>query len=473
MLRSGRYVTTLGVIAAIGLLMLAYTYNDVIIYSNNLRISEKIDSLVQTFTGNEANHSGINEASRSGINDATRSGIYDVTRSGITEVNRIRINEAKRSGINEAKRSGRNEASRSGINEANRSGINAVNRSVIRILYASKCFSDADWSWGVGSAPLETCPHLIGRCEFTSDMSLANESHALLFHMRNPITFPKFRPPQQKWIFALRESPVHTYKNLKHLQNVFNLTMTYLLSAENNVDWSYGSCLSKTDNSRLRLDGHSGTPSSDAASAKPLDVNYASGKKHLVAWFVSNCHTPSRREQYVKEMQKYADIHIYGCGPYRCPKSKGEYCYSGLLKNDYKFYLSFENSFCNEYVTKKLWHVLSVDIVPVVLGHANYSHWLPAHSYIDVRDFDSPRHLVDYLKRLDADDALYNEYFRWKSQYSCDIRSFNNACELCRYLHETKGRQQRVDDMVTRWDRKKNCLTAGQFYRTLGVSIGT
>ena len=468
MLTSRRCVTTSGVFAAISLLMMAYMHNNVFIYNTNLRIPETI-KLMQTYKGNEASRSGINEANHSGINEASRSGINEANHSGINEASRSGINEANHSGINEASRSGINEANQSGINEASRSG----NSDVIRILYASGCFSSADWTWGVGSAPLETCPHLIGRCEFTSNMSLANESHALLFHMRNAIRFPNFRPPQQKWIFAIRESPVHTYTNLKHLQNVFNLTMTYLLSAENNVDWSYGSCLSKTDNFRLRLDGHSDTPSSDAASAKPLDVNYASGKKHLAAWFVSNCRTSSRREQYVREMQKYTDVHIYGCGPHKCPKSKGEYCYSELLKNDYKFYLSFENSFCKEYVTKKLWHVMSVDIVPVVLGHANYSHWLPAHSYIDVRDFASPRYLVDYLKRLDANDTLYNEYFRWKSKYRCDIRSFNNACELCRYLHETNGRQQRVDDMITRWGSKKNCLKAGEFYRTLGFNVGT
>ena len=256
-------------------------------------------------------------------------------------------------------------------------------------------------------------------------------------------------------------------KDLKLFQNVFNLTMTYLLSAENNVDWSYGSCLSKTDNSRLRLDGHSGTPSSEGASAKPLDVNYASGKKHLVAWFVSNCRTSSRREQYVREMQKYADIHIYGCGPYECPKSKGEYCYSGILRNDYKFYLAFENSFCKRYFTKKLWRVMSVDIVPVVLGHVNYSHMLPVHSYIDVRDFTSPRLLGDYLKRLDANDTLYNEYFRWKARHRCGLRDFNNACDLCQYLHDTNGRQQRVDDVL--WGPQENCLSAELFCRTLGV----
>ena len=342
---------------------------------------------------------------------------------------------------------------------------------VIKILYASGCFSLPDWGWGVGSAPLKTCPHLIGRCEFTRNMALANESHALLFHMRDPIRFPKFRPPQQKWIFSVRESPAHTMgsKALKRFQNVFNLTMTYRYLAENNVDWTLGSCLSKTDNSRLQWDGRLNARPSDATSAAPLDRNYARGKKHLIAWFVSNCKASSRREMYVKEMQKHADVHIYGCGPYKCPKSKGDFCYNKLLQNDYKFYLSFENSFCKGYVTKKLWRVMSVDIVPVVLGYANYSHMLPAHSYIDVRDFASPRLLVEYMKRLDANDTLYNEYFRWKARYRCGIRDFNNACDLCQYLHDTNGRQQRVDDVVSRWGPHENCLSAEVFYRTLGL----
>ena len=196
---------------------------------------------------------------------------------------------------------------------------------------------------------------------------------------------------------------------------MFNLTMTYVHSHENDIDWSYGRCSRITDNDR-RLEAELDSEARSPGDASSHHVNYARGKKHLAAWFVRHCSTNSRREMYVKEMQKYADIHIYGCGPYKCPKSSGKYCYEELLNNDYKFYLSFENSFCKDYVTEKLWRVMSINIVPVVMGHVNYSHIMPTHSYIDVRDFASPKHLVDYLKRLDANDTLYNEYFRWKTR---------------------------------------------------------
>ena len=37
-------------------------------------------------------------------------------------------------------------------------------------------------------------------------------------------------------------------------------------------------------------------------------VNVESTKTRLVAWLVSNCHTPSHREEYVKDLRKYSRI---------------------------------------------------------------------------------------------------------------------------------------------------------------------
>jgi hypothetical protein len=54
---------------------------------------------------------------------------------------------------------------------------------------------------------------------------------------------------------------------------------------------------------------------------------------------------------------------------------------------EYKFYLSFENSVCEDYVTEKFWKVLDYSIIPVVLGGANYSKFAPTKSYINARDF--------------------------------------------------------------------------------------
>ena len=67
------------------------------------------------------------------------------------------------------------------------------------------------------------------------------------------------------------------------------------------------------------------------------------------------------------------------------------------------FYLAFENSICNDYVTEKFFRGLQVTIsnqespcekqdiqapvVPIVLGGANYSALAPNHSFIHVNDF--------------------------------------------------------------------------------------
>ena len=340
-------------------------------------------------------------------------------------------------------------------------GSGDVSSEVIRILYATGLNKLRDWHWGEGSAPLRACPNMIGRCEFTSDMSLVNESDALMFYMRNRVDTHLFRQPHQKWIFAIFESPIHTHRILNNFENMFNLTMTYVHSPENDIDWSYGRCSRITDDDR-RL---------EAGDASSRHGNYARGKKHLAAWFVSHCETGSRREMYVKEMQKYADIHVYGCGPYKCSKRTGKDCYEKLLNNDYKFYLSFENSFCKDYVTEKLWRVMSINIVPIVLGHVNYSQMLPPHSYIDVRDFDSPKHLAAFLKRVDANDKLYNEYFRWKTRYRCGAVGKNNVpCDLCRHLHKTRGHQERVKNLTSFWGIDNNCIDARTFYQTLGVN---
>ncbi len=61
-------------------------------------------------------------------------------------------------------------------------------------------------------------------------------------------------------------------------------------------------------------------------------------------------------------------------------------------------------------------HISRHDIVPIAMGARpeDYLRSSPDHSYIHVDDFDSPKELADHLRRLDQDDKLYNEYFKWK-----------------------------------------------------------
>jgi len=58
---------------------------------------------------------------------------------------------------------------------------------------------------------------------------------------------------------------------------------------------------------------------------------------------------------YIRELQKYIQIDVYGnCGTLSCEKRRGKDCFD-MLKKDYYFYFSFENSNCRDYITEKLY----------------------------------------------------------------------------------------------------------------------
>ena len=334
-------------------------------------------------------------------------------------------------------------------------GSSAITKSKpILVLYWTTAFGTRDWGWGVGASPLSLCPELLGQCEFTSDLSRIKESDILLFHMRDNLNLPPHHLPHQKWVFSVRESSLHTFANLQSLQGTFNMTMTYARSAH--VPWCYGVCEALSPSSHPNYD---------------KTFNYAAKKKHLVAWFVSNCRTPSKRETYAEALGKHIDVQTYGCGgKYKCSKGDKAIC-DRRLNDDYKFYLSFENSLCRDYVTEKLWRILQINVVPIVLGRSNYSDILPPHSYIDVRDFASPRHLADYLNLLAANDTLYNEFFSWKSKYICERKPFNNGCNLCRHALAKRGQSEVVTDLEAEWGRVQNCIDANKFYQGHGLSV--
>ena len=64
----------------------------------------------------------------------------------------------------------------------------------------------------------------------------------------------------------------------------------------------------------------------------------------LAVQFVSNCHSSSKREAYVRELRRFIPVDIYGkCGEFKCAKEKGWQCYQEA-EAKYKFYLAFENA---------------------------------------------------------------------------------------------------------------------------------
>ncbi len=81
-------------------------------------------------------------------------------------------------------------------------------------------------------------------------------------------------------------------------------------------------------------------------------------------------------------------------------RSRDDNC-TAAVDRDYKFYLSFENSLCEQYSTEKFWRRLGEPVVPVVMSRGHLQRTAPPHSHINVEDFASPKALAEYLLYLD------------------------------------------------------------------------
>lgn len=121
-----------------------------------------------------------------------------------------------------------------------------------------------------------------------------------------------------------------------------------------------------------------------ATDMKPTSIRIIRKLKYkqiAAAWFVSHCDAQSMRLEYANELNKYLGLYgqkvdIFGsCGNLSCPLGWIQECYA-LVESDYYFYLSFENSFCVDYVTEKLLHAVEHFAVPVVLGGADYKRYV-------------------------------------------------------------------------------------------------
>ncbi len=225
-------------------------------------------------------------------------------------------------------------------------------------------------------------PFVRHRCEFSECILYKKKSalplksyDAIIIHMHELwlSKLPHFRRREnQRFIFLTQESPATMPIDVSKMGNFFNWTMSYRLNSD--VQLLYG-----------RISPKSTAPTTVDKTFElikqmhsPSAKNYAANKTRPVAWMATHCNTPSLRETYVRQLRKFIPVDIYGgCGNLTCERNHSHWlshpkCYD-MLERKYKFYLSFENSMCDDYVTEKFFLVMDHNIVPVVYGKANYS----------------------------------------------------------------------------------------------------
>ena len=262
-----------------------------------------------------------------------------------------------------------------------------------------------------------------------------------MIHCNYATNMPRMtRPQNQRWVSYMRETPFNSQLNFN--TGDFNFTVSYSEITDIRIPY---------------------------ASTRPINKHrqplppYAK-RNSSVLWMVSNCKTQSRREDYVKELGKYINIDIVGkCGnTYDCPKQFSKDCEEQLVSK-YYFYLAFENSICDDYITEKTWKRLGEGAVPIVLGKGRYSEELPNNSYIDVKDFASPQALAKYLKEVMASAEKYATFHAWRKME--EIYECNLLCALCKFAYETKDTRQIIPDIREIWNADRNCISPQQYYK--------
>lgn len=244
-------------------------------------------------------------------------------------------------------------------------------------------------------------------------------SDALIFHYRLLKGDPPRKPKGQIWILWNSESPASDEPLPKLWNNVFDWTITYRKESE-------------ITNRRVIV-----------LRNEIFQKNYTDifkRKTKFAAWVVSNCKTQSRREVYVKELQKYIDVDIFGaCSPKKntCKHLSSAACQT-LLSKEYKFYLGFESSICKDYVTEKLQLSFLKDnnMINVYRGAPNVDSTIPRSTFINTKNYKSPEALAKYLMHLASNESEYVSVLKEKDKYLLqNNKTEQSLCSLCKMLN--------------------------------------
>jgi len=182
----------------------------------------------------------------------------------------------------------------------------------------------------------------------------------------------------------------------------------------------------------------------------------------------------SRRIEYLEELMKYTGIDSYGKLFNNSAiindngrKTKLE------LYSKYKFVIAFENSIADDYVTEKFFDPLLAGSVPVYLGAPNINEYSPGENcFINVRNFENPSQLADFINKCCEDDELYSKFFNWTSQpiltaldEKIENQKISPFITLCNKVKEKKQEQMQIKKDITSLGNIYFCTFADSRYR--------
>lgn len=109
----------------------------------------------------------------------------------------------------------------------------------------------------------------------------------------------------------------------------------------------------------------------------------------------------------------------------------------------YRFAIVFENTNIKHYVTEKIWDAIYAGALPVYYGNDWIYETFGKDSFVDYRDFASPRALTEFLKAMTADE--------WTRRINSCIRAYNASVNLVSKENIHSRRDEAISSVFADW----------------------
>ena len=198
------------------------------------------------------------------------------------------------------------------------------------------------------------CP--VHECYITNDWKNFNNTDVIVFHMYASdwnTWIPNHKEQNQIWVFSHIESPRNTHiehdpQKMRIYQEKMNWSASY--RRDSNFYVPYGLYISNELIFQWNISNW---------RFVSIYQNRQNIQKKLVTAMISNCNNQNKRMDLIQELRKYVLVDNLSSNlkcstvTWKCPKFT-DHCFKQLADN-YKFFLAFENSNCQEYITEKLY----------------------------------------------------------------------------------------------------------------------
>lgn len=208
--------------------------------------------------------------------------------------------------------------------------------------------------------------------------------HAIVFGHETtkmtPNSLPEQRSSYQKYIFHSKEPPQMNPACDEHFENFFNWTWTYKLDSD--IRWGL-----VITNSNGTVVGPKQNMKWISANTSALKHNSESGSeekkrisnKHLAAaWIASNAWSFNNREKIIAQLRVALNdidlkLDVIGTRGKPCAIINSNITCNDIIEDNYYFYLAFEKTMSEDYVTPILLNALQHNVIPIVYGGADYT----------------------------------------------------------------------------------------------------